>query len=107
MTSAQRHSIRVASVFVVLAWCASAWPRPRFWTPTKTPDGQPDLQGIWLNLDATPFETPVARTAPAPAAAGSTAATNVGPASEFANHNHQVSARRRSMVVIRPTAASR
>jgi hypothetical protein len=28
------------------------------WTPTKTPDGQPDLQGTWTNPSITPFERP-------------------------------------------------
>ncbi len=28
------------------------------WTPTRTPDGQPDLQGIWTNATLTPFERP-------------------------------------------------
>ena len=28
------------------------------WTPSRTPDGQPDIQGIWTNFDNTPFETP-------------------------------------------------
>jgi len=28
------------------------------WTQGTTPDGQPDLQGIWLYFDRTPFETP-------------------------------------------------
>src|SRR5215831_11751384 len=27
------------------------------WTPSRTPDGQPDIQGIWTNYDSTPFET--------------------------------------------------
>jgi len=27
------------------------------WTPARTPDGQPDIQGIWTNYDSTPFET--------------------------------------------------
>jgi len=26
------------------------------WTPSRTPDGQPDLQGVWTNYTATPFE---------------------------------------------------
>jgi len=74
------------------------------WTPTRTPDGQPDIQGIWLNFDSTPFEAPVAQPAPQPpqAAAAAAAAANVGPASEFADHNHKVSARRRAMVVDPP-----
>jgi len=30
------------------------------WMPPRTPDGQPDLQGIWLDNDATPLERPKA-----------------------------------------------
>ena len=30
------------------------------WTVARTPDGQPDLQGVWLNTSATPFERPEA-----------------------------------------------
>jgi hypothetical protein len=26
------------------------------WTVSRTPDGQPDLQGVWTNYDPTPFE---------------------------------------------------
>jgi hypothetical protein len=65
------------------------------------PDGQPDLQGIWLNFDSTPFEAAAPRPA-APAPAGGAAAANVGPASEFADHNHKVSERRRAMVIDPP-----
>ena len=28
------------------------------WTPPRTPDGQPDLQGIWTNSTLTPLERP-------------------------------------------------
>jgi len=28
------------------------------WTPLRTPDGQPDLQGFWTNATFTPLERP-------------------------------------------------
>src|SRR5688572_28208208 len=30
------------------------------WTTPRTPDGQPDLQGVWLSNSATPLERPKA-----------------------------------------------
>ena len=30
------------------------------WTAPRTPDGQPDLQGVWLSKSATPLERPKA-----------------------------------------------
>jgi hypothetical protein len=33
-------------------------PSSKAWTPTRTPDGQPDLQGVWTNATLTPFERP-------------------------------------------------
>src|SRR5687768_13541746 len=67
------------------------------WKQGRTPDGQPDIQGIWLNFDSTPFERPVARPAAPPGPAA-----NVGPAPEFADHNHPMSKARPSMVVDPP-----
>jgi len=29
------------------------------WTLPRTPDGQPDLQGVWTNATITPLERPV------------------------------------------------
>jgi hypothetical protein len=98
MKPAWQRSVGVALTLVALAWCATANLAAQKWTPGRTPDGQPDLQGIWLNFDSTPFETPVAQ----PAARGSTAETGVGPASEFADHTHKISERRPSMVVDPP-----
>ena len=66
------------------------------WKQGRTPDGQPDIQGTWINFDSTPFETPGGAPPAAPGGA------NVGPAREFADHDHKVSARRRSMVVDPP-----
>jgi hypothetical protein len=33
---------------------------PKGWTPSRTPQGQPDLQGYWTNAGFTPLERPVA-----------------------------------------------
>jgi hypothetical protein len=33
-------------------------PARKAWTPSRTPDGQPDLQGTWTNPTITPFERP-------------------------------------------------
>jgi hypothetical protein len=63
------------------------------WTPRHTPDGQPDLQGIWVNFDNTPFE---ADAAPRPQ-------TGVNPPAHWADHDSPTSAARRSMVVDPPS----
>jgi hypothetical protein len=33
-------------------------PPPRTWKAPLTPDGQPDLEGVWVNNTITPFERP-------------------------------------------------
>lgn len=58
----------------------------------RTPDGQPDLQGTWVNFDSTPFE---ADAAPA-------AQTGVNPPSHWTDHDSPMSPQRRSMVVDPP-----
>src|SRR5205085_7118724 len=39
---------------------ASQTSKPTSWKPPRTQDGQPDLQGVWLNSSATPLERPKA-----------------------------------------------
>jgi hypothetical protein len=67
------------------------------WTQGRTPDGQPDIQGTWVNFDSTPFETPLPQASVAPR---DTAGVN--PAPEFAVHDSPTSKPRRSMVVDPP-----
>ena len=62
------------------------------WTARRTPDGQPDLQGIWVNFDSTPFEPD-----PAPRER-----TGVNPPDHWADHNSPMPAQRRSMVIDPP-----
>jgi hypothetical protein len=97
MGNGWRPSIRIAIAILAVTWFFAPSLSAQTWSPGRTPDGQPDIQGIWLSFDSTPFETPVAR--PPGAAAP---AANVGPAPEFAAHDHVTSARRRSMVVDPP-----
>jgi hypothetical protein len=90
----------VFAALVALAATASLSAQsPQKWQPGRTPDGQPDIQGTWLNFDSTPFEAPVPNPAPAPAAP---AAAGINPAPEFADHTHKVSERRKAMVVDPP-----
>jgi hypothetical protein len=47
-----------AGLFAVPADAQSRAASPKKWTASRTPDGQPDLQGIWTNATITPFERP-------------------------------------------------
>src|SRR4051812_30482682 len=68
--------------------------------PAKTPDGQPDLRGTWVNFDSTPFEAPpgagASNGAPIPSAPG------INPPSHWADHDSPMKAARRSMVIDPP-----
>jgi len=76
---------------------SSARPAAKVEWTQKTPDGQPDLQGTWVNFDSTPFEAQVA-TAPA----GNNAGAGVGPPDHWTNHDSPNSPRRSAMVVDPP-----
>ena len=60
----------------------------------RTPDGQPDLRGTWVNFDSTPFESDT--TGPLGTI------PNVNPPAHWADHDSPVSAKRTSMVVDPP-----
>ena len=47
-----------AGLFAVPVPAQSRAESPKKWTTPRTPDGQPDLQGIWTNATITPFERP-------------------------------------------------
>jgi hypothetical protein len=81
---------------LALVWLAGATPfaqqpRPGF-TPARTPDGQPDIQGIWVNFDATPFES----------SGPGRRLSEINPPEHWADHDSPVSARRFAMVVDPP-----
>ena len=50
----------LALVALVAVAEAQSRPAPPKWSAPRTPDGQPDLQGIWTNATLTPLERPAA-----------------------------------------------
>jgi hypothetical protein len=97
---------RIALTMAVLAaLLVSAAPRvagqSKGFVPGRTPDGQPDLRGTWVNFDSTPFEAPAGTGVPA--AAPIPSAPGINPPSHWADHDSPMKAARRSMVVDPPT----
>src|ERR1700683_5241206 len=47
-------------LLIVAQFAASAFARPakKSWTMPRTPDGHPDLQGVWTNATLTPMTRP-------------------------------------------------
>ncbi len=62
MSNRLLHSLACALAVVLLAPAPVAGQTrlaaTKKWTAPRTPDGQPDLQGIWANATITPFERP-------------------------------------------------
>lgn len=66
MTTQTRFAIAGAAAVVLMALVTVAGQNPSpdptsaapaaNWTPQRTPDGQPDIQGMWTNYTNTPFE---------------------------------------------------
>ena len=50
--------LALAALITVSALVTASGQQAKDWTPTRTPDGQPDIQGIWTNYTSTPFEVP-------------------------------------------------
>jgi hypothetical protein len=48
----------IASAEAQIQKAVKTSPSSKAWTPTRTPNGQPDLQGTWTNATLTPFERP-------------------------------------------------
>jgi len=80
----------------VVAQAPSTDSAAKVWTPRRLADGQPDIQGTWVNFDSTPFEA--AAPAPAPTPSGNP----VNPPAHWADHDSPMSPQRRSMVVDPP-----
>jgi len=60
LQSRDRQGAVLLRAFVILSSLLAAIPAPgqKPWTPPRTPDGKPDLQGIWNNATLTPMERP-------------------------------------------------
>ncbi len=50
--------LRYFAALLLLAACPAVAQKPKAWKAPRTPDGHPDLQGVWSNATITPLERP-------------------------------------------------
>src|SRR5260370_30065232 len=54
----KNYVLTLMAVLVFAVVPAAGQAKKAAWTPPSTPDGQPDLQGVWTNNSVTPLQRP-------------------------------------------------